>query len=249
MQNITRIYALSKRNVTLRYKNSIMGFFWGFFKPLLYLLIFVVIFSKGFPDTKNYVLYATSGLLLWFFFSNVTNQSVGSIVGSSGLLKALDIPPIFYPLSEMISELFNLSLSLIVFLILMKWFGIVYSFKLLLIIPCMLLFGIFTLGLNFLLSSLNVFFRDVGIIWTTVQPAIFYLTPIPYPENMIPATYKFVIDYNPIYAFIKLGRYIFYYNEPTPLWLWTKCCILAVVMFCIGFFVFNKLKNQFISAI
>ncbi|NDC40435.1 MAG: ABC transporter permease [Chitinophagia bacterium] len=249
VQNLQRLYALSKRNVILRYKNSIIGFFWGFFKPLLYLLIFVVIFSKGFPNTNNYVLYATSGLILWFFFSNITNQSVSSIIGSAGILKSLNIPPILFPISEIVSEVFNLLLSLAVFFVLMHWFGIVYSPKLLLIFGCIALFSVFTMGLNLMLSAMNVFFRDVGIIWSTVQPAVFYLTPIPYPESMIPAQYKFIINCNPIYYFIKLGRYILYYPEYPSAMLWLQCTLIACVTLGLGYFVFNKLKNQFISAI
>ena len=248
MQNITRIYALSKRNVILRYKNSLVGFFWGFFKPLLYLMILVVIFSQV-ANIPHFVLYTTSGLVLWFFFSNVTGQSVGNIVGSAGLLKSINIPSLFFPLSEMLSELFNLFITIFVFLIIMHWFGIVYSFKLLLIIPCVLLFATFTLGLNLLLCSVNVFFRDVGIIWTTIQPALFYLTPIAYQESMIPAKYALVFKCNPIYYFIKLGRGIFY-DATAPSWhLWGQCILIAFAMFIIGQFVFSKLKNQFISAI
>ncbi len=249
MQNITRIYALSKRNVILRYKNSLAGFLWGFMKPLLYLLIMIVVFSKNFPDVQNYTLYALSGLILWFFFANVTAQSVGNIVGSTGLIKALNIPALFFPLSEVISELFNLMLSFVVFLIVMKWFGLEYSPRLLLIVPCSLLFALFAFGLSLMLCSVNVFFRDVGIIWNTVQPAIFYLTPIAWPEKMIPDDYKAVIQFNPIYYFIKLGRTIFYETTLPADSLWYTCIALSVGMYLVGQFIFNRLKNQFISAI
>lgn len=249
MQNITRIYALSKRNVILRYKSSLIGFFWGFFKPLLYLFIFIVIFSSQFNSINNYVLYATSGLIFWFFFANVTNQSIANIVGSAGIIKSLNIPSIFFPLSDMISELFNLFLTLFVFVILMHWFGIVYSFRLLLIIPCALLFSIFSLGITLILSSLNVFFRDVGIVWSTVQPAIFYLTPIAYPESLIPPHYKFIIQCNPIYYFIQLARGILYDNTVPAAHLWLFCAGMGILMYALGLVIFNKLKNQFISAI
>ena len=248
MQNITRIYALSKRNVILRYKNSLVGFFWGFFKPLLYLLIFVIIFSAV-TNIEHYVLFATSGLILWFFFSNVTGQTVGNIVGSAGLIKSLNIPSFYFPLAEMLSELFNLLLTIIVFVIIMHWYGLVYTPKLLLIVPCVLLFAVFTLGLNLLLCSVNVFFRDVGIIWNTIQPAIFYLTPIAYQESLIPAKYKLIFKCNPIYYFIKLGRSIFYDPVAPSMHLWVYCLCISVTMFAIGYFVFSKLKNQFISAI
>ena len=249
MQNISRIYSLSKRNVILRYKNSLVGFFWGFFKPLLYLLILIVVFNSQGSKIENYVLYATSGLIFWFFFSNVTNQSIASIISSAGIIKSLNVPAIYFPLSEVLSELFNLMLTMIIFFIAMHWFGLVYSFKLLIIIPVALLFGLFSFGLTLIFCSLNVFFRDVGIMWGTIQPAIFYLTPIAYPEQMITENHPLVVKLNPIYYFIKLARGIFHDSGYPPVSLWGQCIIIAFSMFLIGYVVFNSLKNQFISSI
>jgi len=249
MQTAARLYALSKRNIILRYKNSVAGFFWGFFKPLLYLLIFIVIFSSQFSSVNNYVLFATSGLIIWFFFSNVTGQSVQNIVASAGLIKSINLPVILFPLSEMLSELFNLLLTLVVYFIIMYWFGIQYSFYSLLIIPAVFLFALFTFGLTLILSSVNVFFRDVGILWTTLQPALFYLTPIAYPESLIPGRFRFVIQVNPIYYYIRLCRSVLYESAPPQPALWLACLALSLIMFLAGWLVFRKLKNQFISAI
>ncbi len=248
MQNITRIYALSKRNVILRYKNSAVGFLWGFFKPLLYLLILIVVFSQV-SNIDNYVLYATSGLIFWFFFANVTNQSIASIISSAGIIKSLNVPIVFFPLSEILSELFNFMLTIVVFMVAMNWCGIVYSWKLFLILPAAVLFSFFTLGITLILSSLNVFFRDVGILWTTVQPALFYLTPIAYPEALITKHYGFIVKFNPIYYYIKLGRIIIHDTTFPSAALWLHCVIIAVISFSLGFLIFNKLKNQFISSI
>ena len=208
----------------------------------------MVVFAGNQNSPQHYILFVTSGLILWFFFSNVTGQAVGSIVGSTGLLKSINIPPLFFPLSETIGELFNLFLTLIVFLVLMNWCGIVYQFYMVLIIPCIFLFALFSLGLNLLLSSVNVFFRDVSIIWNTIQPALFFLTPIGYPESSI-SKYRFIIKANPIYYFIKLGRSIFYEPAAPPLSLWLYCTAISVGMYIVGYFVFSRLKNQFISAI
>ncbi len=249
MQIVAKIYALSKRNVILRYKNSIAGFLWGFLKPLLYLLIFIVIFSSQFETVNNYVLYATSGLIFWFFFSNVTGQSVQNIVSSAGLLKAIRLPAVLFPLSEMISEIFNFLLSLLVFGVVMYWFGLDYGTHLFLILPCILLFSIFSLGITLILSSVNVFLRDAGIIWNTVQPALFYMTPIAYPEGMVPERFSFVIRFNPVYHFISLGRGILYDPAILSAQLWIICLALAMASFVLGLIIFNALKNQFISAI
>ncbi len=249
MQTIQQLYALSKRNIILRYKNSFAGFLWGFFKPLLYLLIFIVIFSAQFMSVSNYVLFATSGLIVWFFFSNVTTQSVQNIVSSAGLIKAIRLPAVLFPLSEMMSELFNLCLSLLVYFVIMYWFGMTYNMSSLFLVPAVLLFAVFTFGLTLLLSSLNVFFRDIGILWSTIQPAIFYMTPIAYPEEMIPDRFRLVIEANPVYYFIRLCRTVLYEAQIPDLTLWISCIAIAFSMLTVGVLVFRKLQNQFISAI
>jgi ABC-type polysaccharide/polyol phosphate export permease len=111
------------------------------------------------------------------------------------------------------------------------------------------LFALFALGLNLFLCSINVFFRDIGIIWNTIQPAIFFLTPIAYAESSIQPQYKMIIKCNPVYYFIKLGRSILY-DTSAPSWhMWSNCIIIGAGTYFVGQFVFNRLKNQFISAI
>ncbi|MDI9320902.1 MAG: ABC transporter permease [Phycisphaerales bacterium] len=249
MQIIARLYALSKRNVILRYKNSLVGFLWGFIKPLIYLLIFIVIFSAQFITVSNYVLYVTSGLIFWFFFSNLTAQSVQNIISSAGLIKAVRMPLILLPLSELLSELFNFLLTLMVYFVVMYWFGMQYSARLFLLLPCIVLFSCFSFGITLVLSSVNVFLRDVGILWNTIQPALFYLTPIAYPASMIPERFVFIIRYNPIYYFIQLVRTVLYESSALSWTIWIQCATLAMLSLSVGLFLFHKLKNQFIAAI
>lgn len=249
MQHLTQLYALSKRNIIVRYKHSLIGFFWGFFKPLLYLLIFIVIFSSQFSSTTNQVLYITSGILFWFFFSNCTSQGVQSIVQASGLLKSVYIPAILFPLAEVIGEIFNVVLALLVYFFVMQWFGMVYHWQLLWVIPILILFATFSFSITLILSSLNVFYRDIGILWNTIQPAIFYLTPIAYTENLIPERFSFVIKANPIYYFIKLFRYPLYDACAPDFNLMLKCVFITLLSLSVGIAIFNRLKNQFITAI
>ncbi len=249
MRFFHQLYALSKRNVILRYKHSLIGFLWGFIKPLLYLFIFIVIFSAQFSSMKNYVLYTTSGILFWFFFSNIVSQGVQSIVQSAGIIKSVKLDVLLFPLAEVLTELFNLSLALLIYFAVMHWFGLQYSFHLIWLLPLLIIFSIFTLGITILLAALHVYFRDVGILWNTIQPAIFYLTPIAYNESLIPKRFAAVIQYNPIYPFIKLFRYPLYENIAPPGSLLINCCIISLVSFALGLFVFNRLKNQFITAI
>lgn len=249
MQFLNQLYALSKRNVILRYKHSLIGFLWGFIKPLIYLLIFIVIFSAQFSSVRNYVLYATSGILFWFFFSNIVSQGVQSIIQASGIIKSVKLPALLFPLAEVTTELFNLALALAVYFLVMQWFGMVYTFQLIWLIPILFIFSIFSFSIAILLAALNVYFRDIGILWNTIQPAIFYLTPIAYTEELIPDRFSFVIKLNPIYYFIKLFRFPLYNATAPDLHLFFVCsCISLASLFC-SIFIFNRLKNQFITAI
>lgn len=249
MQFFRVLFALSQRNVILRYKHSLIGFLWGFLKPLLYLLIFIVIFSAGFASVKHYVLYATSGILLWFFFANIVSQSVPSIVQSGGILRSLKIEPLLLPLAEALTELFNLALALAVYFVLMQWFGMQYSWYLLWLLPGLLLFTLFSFAAGMLLSALHVYFRDVGILWTTLQPAFFYLTPVAYTEDLIPQRFAFLIRYNPIYAFIRMLRKPLLEALPPEPTQWMHCSLLTIGILIPAWLIFQRLKNQFITAL
>lgn len=233
----------------MRYKHSVIGFMWGFVKPLIYLLIFIIIFGSQFSSTSRYVLYATSGIIFWFFFSNIIVQSIQSIIQSAGIIKSVKLNLLVFPLAELITELFNLLLAMCVFFSIMHWFDLHYSFQLLWILPSLILFSVFSFGISIMLAALNVYFRDIGILWNTIQPAIFYLTPIAYTEEFIPIKFAFVIKLNPIYPFIKLLRQPIYSQQPIDFSLMLQCSLLSCISLLCGIFIFNKLKNQFISAL
>jgi ABC-type polysaccharide/polyol phosphate export permease len=121
--------------------------------------------------------------------------------------------------------------------------------QLLWLLPMLFIFAVFSFSIAILLAAFNVYFRDIGILWNTIQPAIFYLTPIAYTEELIPAKFSFVIKLNPIYYYIKLFRFPLYEAAAPDMMLFLKCTGISVVTLCISTFIFYRLKNQFITAI
>lgn len=241
------VWAVSAKNVKLRYRNSLFGFLWSFLNPLLYLLIFIFIFNNAFPDIENYPLYAVTGLIFWTFFSATSSQIIQSVIDSSGILKSLNVPPIIFPISFLTSSLVNFLLSLIPFFILMYFFGLNPSPVLLLIFPGLILLCAFTLGFSLTLAAFNVFFRDVSMFYNTILPAIFYFTPIAYSFKLVPDKYKFIVKMNPLFHFIELFRVILY-NEQVPSVKLTGIVTSISFFFLLsGIYVFNKLKKGFIS--
>lgn len=241
------VWILSLKNLKLRYKNSLLGFMWSLLTPLLYLAIFTFIFSNAFPDIDNYPLYALTGLIFWNFFSNATNTAIISVINSKGLLKSINVETVALPISEVVTSLINLFFSLIPFGILMIIFDASIGFETLFIFVAMLLFTLFTLGIGLFICAFNVYFRDVGLLYTSLTPALFYFTPIAYSTKLVPDQFQTLIKLNPLYHFMEMFRTILYYNQIPSLKAWGIVIGLTAVSFGLGLLLFKKLEKGFIS--
>lgn len=241
------VQALALKSLKVRYKNSILGFMWSLITPLMYLMIFTFIFSHVFPDIENYPLYALTGLIFWNFFSGSTQQLAMSIVEGAGVLKSINIPPISYPIGFIIAQLINLLLTFIPFTILMVFFGFKASLALMLLPVVLLLLVLFTLGLGLLICALNVYFRDVGLLWQALTPAMFYATPVAYSARFIPEKYIWLLKFNPMYHFISFFREILYYGRFPSVEIWLFTISITAVFFAAGWLVFKKLEPGFVS--
>ena len=213
------ILFLIYKNLQLKYKHSVLGFFWSLLHPFLYLLIFLAIFSAAFPAIENYPLYVLSGLIFWIYFSNATSQLSIVFIKNAHLLKSLNISKIMYPITELGSELVSFMLGLIPFMILMYFLGLKITFNLLYIFPIILLFSIFIFSVGLILGSLNVFLRDVGILWNTINPALFYLSPIAYSFKIVPESYELTARQHELVvdAMLKLENHLVLYYEGNQL--------------------------------
>lgn len=241
------ILFLIYKNLQLKYKHSALGFLWSLLHPFLYLLIFYTIFSHAFPNIQNYPLYVLSGLVFWIYFSGGTSQLCMVFIKNTFLIKSFNIPKTLYPLTELGSELLSFLLGLIPFMVIMYFMGLHITFNLLYLIPVILLFSIFIFAVGLILGALNVFFRDVGILWNTINPAMFYLSPIAYPSNMVPEQYKLIVKFNPLYHFLQLIRNVLYDGTAPSLHYMINCLAITLVASLIAFLIYRKIRNGFIS--
>jgi ABC-type polysaccharide/polyol phosphate export permease len=221
-----------------------LGFLWTLITPLFLLSIFIFVFQHVVSDVENYPLYVTSGLIFWNFFVSSSNQIINKILESGSILKSINIPPIIFPLSALVSNLVNFLLSLIPFVAIMVFYGFRPDWSTLLVIPAILLFTIFTFGLSLTLSCMNVYFRDIEMFWTTITPALFYATPVVYK---VPAAMKTVMLFNPFSHFINLFHVILYDAKVPDLEAWLICTGLAGFAILLSLFVYQKLRKGFIS--
>jgi ABC-type polysaccharide/polyol phosphate export permease len=241
------VYTIALKNIKVKYKNSILGFVWSMLHPLAYLVIFVFVFSHAFSDVPKYPLYALIGLVFWTYFNNSMNQIINSIISNGSIIKTIALPNILFPLSAAFGEVVTTLLSLVPFFGLMLFFGLKLAWVTLLIFPAIIVFSLFTFGIGTFLATFNVYFRDVGILWNTLSPALFYFTPIAFMSNFIPPEYLFYVKLNPLYHYMELMRDILFYNQMPSSTTILITVGLAVIMFVLGVFVFNKYKKGFVS--
>jgi ABC-2 type transport system permease protein len=224
-----------------------LGFMWSMLHPLAYLVIFIFVFSQVFVSIDRYPLYALIGLVFWTYFANSMTQIINSIINNASIIKTIALPNILFPMSAAFAEFVTMLLSLIPFFVLMLFFGLKITWVTLLIFPAIMLFGLFTFGLATFLATFNVFFRDVGILWNTLSPALFYFTPIAFLSTMIPDKYMVYVKLNPLYHYMELVRDILYYNQLPSLTTVMITVGLALVMFVLGIVVLNRYKKGFVS--
>lgn len=187
-QNKALLSELVRTDFKLRYQGSFLGYLWSLLKPLLLFVILYIVFVfflKIGKDIAHFPVYLLLGIVLWNFFTEMTMQSLGSIVGRGDLIRKIRIPRWMIVFSSSISASINLVLSLSVVAVFMIINQVPLTFGILLLpLYVIILYGL-ALGLSLFLAAAYVKYRDLSYIWEIVLQAGFYATPIIYPLQMI----------------------------------------------------------------
>lgn len=201
------IYQLVRKDIVSRYKRSVLGIAWTLLQPLAMMFILMLVFSTLFQAVKGYPAYILSGLVAWTFFAQTTNAIINQIVWGGALLKQIYVPRTSFGVSAIGTGLVNLVLSLIPMFLIMFLADVPFRWSLLFLPVSMLLLAAFALGVGLIISTMAVHFPDVAEMYSIILMAWMYLTPIIYPEHIIPATYRFwFFNLNPMYHIIKVFR-------------------------------------------
>lgn len=236
------------RNLKQRYKGSFFGFFWSLLHPLFLVLVyFVFIRLMRFPMNLPHLIV---GVLVWQFFALASGDAVGIVLGHSTLVKKTYFPRLILPLSAVLGNLVHFLLSLAVLLAFLLayrlWPGVGYL-HLLWLVPMNFLF---CLGMSLLVSSLNVFYRDVEHLLQIVIMAWFFITPVIYSAGQVlgnpslPPLLVKLYFFNPMAAFVELYRGVFLGAPPPGADLWPGL-VVALLVFLAGILTFNRLEPRF----
>lgn len=241
------IRQLVARDFKTKYKRSVLGIFWSFLNPLLTMCVQYFVFSTIFKsDIPHYVAYLLVGIVVFNFFSEACGMSLTAIAGNASLITKVYVPKYIYPLTRVISSVINLGISLIPLVLVSLGTGVALRKSTVLAVYFLSCTIIFSLGLGLLLSAAMVFFRDTQFLWGVLSMIWMYVTPIFYPESILPDNFKIILWINPLYHFLKNTRICILDGispEPT---VYLHCMLLALGALGIGSWIFRKVQDRFI---
>jgi lipopolysaccharide transport system permease protein len=238
---------LIKRDVLVRYRNSVLGIFWSFLEPLLTMILMTIIFSFLFKHSiPNFPVYYLIGRISFQLFSQATSGAMKSIIGNAGILKSVYVPKYLYALSTVLASFITFLLSLIILAAVMiatnAPFTIYIIFASIPIIVLLLL----TLGVGLILATVTVFFRDVEHLYGVFVTMLMYASAVFYPASIIPQQFQFLLTINPIYGIITCIRTVILNGTIYDPFQMLYSAVFAIVTLFIGMVVFYKYQNKFL---
>jgi lipopolysaccharide transport system permease protein/teichoic acid transport system permease protein len=239
------------RELRTRYAGTLAGFFWSVINPLMIIVVYWIVFSGFFrvqpAGNIPFIVVFLCGMLPWTLFSESLISSTNSIVANTNLVKKTLFPTEILPFVNFFAGLITQGIMLVILVVVLYFSKIPFSVYDLQFIYYLIAMSVFTIGLSWISSSLNVFYRDTGQILAVIINIWFWLTPIVWMMNMVPKSLTFFFTLNPMYYIVEGYRNSFIYQTPFwqdytgGLYFWA----VSIAVFILGAMMFRKLKPEF----
>ena len=240
-------FYLAWRDITIRYRQTILGAAWAVLQPLTTMLVFTFLFgvvvkidTGGIPAPIFYF----SALLPWLYFAATIANSGNSLVSNGDLIKKVYFPRLILPAAGALVGIADLAIGALILVAMMAYYGVL-SWRLILWVPLTALLFIFSLGVGVILSSVNVKYRDVKHAIPFMVQIWLFLTPVIYPASAIPHKFRWLIALNPLTGIIEAFRATVAPSTPfdaSSLWLSVGATILILI---VGITYFRRVEGYF----
>ncbi len=243
--------------IKTRYKNSVLGFVWSLLNPLAMMLVFTMVFGVLRPthQVENLPIYLLCGLLPWNFFAASVVSGVHSVVSNGNLVKKVYFPREVLPIAAILAQLVNFLLALVVLFAALLLFRTNFSPWLWTLPLIILIQTCFSLGIALVLSTLQVFYRDTQMVMEVVMLAWFFLTPIFYTTDQIPAYFsiggyeipaqRLLFILNPMASLINVYRDLLYNGYRTDIDFFIRTALTAIIAMGFGYWFFTRYSDRF----
>jgi lipopolysaccharide transport system permease protein len=240
---------LTRRDVSLRYRQSAVGIGWAVVQPLVTMLIFTVVFGKfarlpseGYP----YALFTMCALVPWTFFARALSGASGSVVGSSGMITKVYFPRLILPISKTVSGVVDFAVAFLMLIVMLAVYRVHPSPLGLLLLPLFFLMALATaFGIGLWLTALNVKYRDIGLLVPFITQIWMYLSPIAYSMEIVPKRMVWFYSLNPIAGVVEGFRWALLGKAAPALGPLVLSCSVVLVLLVTGLWYFRRTERDF----
>lgn len=240
------------RDLKVRYKQTVLGVVWVILQPLLTALIFTFVFTlvaRVRTGNLPYILFAYTGFSAWQIFQRLVSNGTGSMIAASHMIHKVYMPRLILPLAPLASVIIDYSISLAVLVCLMAYYGVMPGVGLLLLPVWLAILISLALGICLFTSSLAVRFRDVLHSTPIVLQLLMYLSPVAYPEALVPERFRAIYNLNPLASILGAIRWsLLGVGEPNWGYL-AYAATLGFFLLVAGAMVFKRTERGFADVV
>jgi ABC-type polysaccharide/polyol phosphate export permease len=253
LRNRELLYMITWREIRIRYKQSVMGLMWAVLMPIIITSAGVVVRLaasrvSGHPVTPADIGAIGVKALPWAFFVSALRFGTSSLTSNSSLVTKIKFPRLIFPVSSVLTALFDMAIALPVILLLLPFAGVRPSFPLLWVPALLLLIVIFTAGLCIAFSAANLFFRDVKYLVEVVLTFAIFFTPVLYDVSLA-GKWRDLLMLNPIAPLLEgLNSSVVLGHQPDLPWIGYSAAI-AILLFWGGVVFFRRLEPRFAESV
>lgn len=241
------------RDITLRYRQTVLGAIWVVLVPLLGAGALSFVFG-GVADLEGppgipYFVFTLSGMVAWTAFSQVATRSSGSLVGNAGLVGKVYFPRLLLPLSTVLSTLVDVAVSLALLIVLLLISGVRPGLGFLTFPLWLVLIVALALGIGLAAGALMVRYRDVGYILPVGIQFLLFASPVAYTLASVPADAQTLFKLNPLTGLLEGIRWALIGTEKPSVGLAAYSAVLSVLVLAVGTLIFSRMERQFADVI
>jgi lipopolysaccharide transport system permease protein len=241
------------REISVRYKQTLLGGLWAVFQPLVTMLVFTFIFHKlakiESGDNSPYPIFLYVGLLLWQYYSNTLTNASNSMVTNANIIQKVYFPRLVIPAAAVLTGLVDLAVASVILGGMMAYYGFYPQLYGILLLPLLLLCAVLSsLGLGLFLASLNIKFRDVRYALPFMIQIFMYVTPVIYPVNLLdgyPIVKWLMLWLNPISGVIANARAGLLGTSDIDWPVMAVTVLMSIVYFLFGLYYFRATERYF----
>ena len=239
---------LSWRDISVRYKQTVLGAAWAIIQPFFSMVVFSLFFgrlAKIPSDGVPYPIFSYAAMLPWQYFATATTSSSNSLVGSSNLLTKVYFPRLVVPLASVIPAMVDFAIAFVVLLGMMFYYHIVPTWNILWLPAFLLLALVTALGVGLWLSAMNVQYRDIRYAVPFLVQFWMFASPVTYPSSLVPAQWRALYGLNPMAGVIEGFRWALLGTETAPGPMMGVSVLAALALLISGAFYFRRMERTF----